>query len=242
MESKIFIYDFDGTFTPYPITRFKILEYCGLRAGDDFKFLKDKIKEKIVNDGLGRYEAIYACFFEVIKEAGYLLNDDNVSLGARELEYNSGVVPFLRNISSYNVKNYLVSSGIKVLLNRTIISKYFTDIYATTFKYNQDNLIEGIDFLMTDKKKVAAIKEILKCNGIAEDDCKNVVFVGDGLSDLYAMEYVKEHGGISVCVYLDDNSDVISVVKEKDVVSLFAYADYSEGSLLNNYLKEVCNK
>ena len=242
MKSKIFIYDFDGTFTPYPITRFKILECCGWSGVDDFKLLKDKIKEKMINDSLGQYEAIYDCFFEVIKEAGYLLNDDNVSLGAGELEYNSGVVPFLRNISAYNVKNYLVSSGIKVLLNRTIISKYFTDIYATTFKYNQDNLIEGIDFLMTDKKKVAAIKEILKCNGIAEDDCRNVVFVGDGLSDLYAMEYVKEHGGISVCVYLDDNSDVVSIAKEKDVVNLFAYADYSEGSLLNNYLKEAYNE
>lgn len=233
---KILIYDFDGTLTPYPITKFKILDKCGLKGGTADPKVKEVIAAKR-ESGMEHYEAIYTGFLELVSGRGFELNDDNMSLGADELEYNNGVFEFLEEINNMNVDNYLLSSGIKVLLERTHVAKYFEEIYATTFSY-KDNLIVGTGHIMSDKKKVDVIKEIVKNNGV--EDCRDVVYLGDGLTDLYAMEYVKDNGGTSIFVYLDPDNKELVMAKEKNCVSLFTLADYSKGSELYNYIMNLC--
>ena len=55
-------------------------------------------------------------------------------------------------------------------------------------------------------------------NNIDETDCSNVMYVGDGLTDMYAFEYVKEHGGEAVLVYNDNTEDIASEIKMKDII------------------------
>ena len=45
---------------------------------------------------------------------------------------------------------------------------------------------------MSDKNKVIAIKEILQKNGIDNEDCSNIIYIGDGFTDYYAMDFVKK--------------------------------------------------
>lgn len=237
---QIIIYDFDGTLTPHPITKFEVLDKCGLVGGIESLVLLKMIYDKINNEGMEQYEAIYTSFLEIIKKSGLELTDENLSLGAERLEYNKGAVAFMKKMHECGVKNYLLSSGVKVLLEKTIVYNYFDSVYATTFKYDSDNEIVGIDYLMSDKKKVDIIKKILVDNGKREDDCSNVIYVGDGLTDLYAMEYVKKHGGKSVFVYLNENSETLDKARNSDVVSNFFLADYSENSDLYNYFNNLC--
>ena len=234
---KIIIYDFDGTLTPYPVTKFGIFEKCGVVDMENDPGIFEKIKKFRIR-GLEEYDAIYSGFLEFILEHGFDLTDENMSLGAEKLEYNEGVFEYLEDISKFGVKNYLLSSGIKVLLDKTIVSKFFTDIYATTFRYDENNQIIGTDYLMSDKKKVDIIKKIMDENNLT--DCRDIIYIGDGLTDLYAMEFVKKNGGNSVFVYLDEQNKSISVAKERDVVSFFAYADYSSTSELRTYITKLC--
>ncbi len=236
MKKKIIIYDFDGTLTPYPITKFEILDKCGLVGGTSSPVLLEEINKKL-DEGYERYYAIYNCFLEVVRRSEYTLNDENISLGAEKLEYNEGVFEYFDELNKKDIKNYLISSGIKVLLDRTIVSDYFDEIYATTFKYENDIIIDT-DYLMSDKKKVDIIKKILIDNGYSENDCRDVIYIGDGLTDLYAMEYVKSNGGESIFVYLDDKNELIKVAEDSDAVSYFDYADYSINSTLFNYIME----
>lgn len=236
MKKKIIIYDFDGTLTPYPITKFEILDKCGLVGGTSSPVLLEAINRKLA-EGYERYYAIYNCFLDVVRKSEYTLNDENISLGAEKLEYNEGVFEYFDELKGKNIKNYLISSGIKVLLDRTAVSNYFNEIYATTFKYDNDIIIDT-DYLMSDKKKVDIIKKILIDNGYSDDDCSDVIYIGDGLTDLYAMEYVKSNGGDSIFVYLDDKNELIKVAENSDAVSYFDYADYSINSTLFNYIME----
>lgn len=236
MKKKIIIYDFDGTLTPYPITKFEILDKCGLVGGTSSPVLLEAINKKLA-EGYERYYAIYNCFLDVVRKSEYTLNDENISLGAEKLEYNEGVFEYFDELKEKNIKNYLISSGIKVLLDRTAVSNYFNEIYATTFKYDNDIIIDT-DYLMSDKKKVDIIKKILIDNGYSDDDCSDVIYIGDGLTDLYAMEYVKSNGGDSIFVYLDDKNELIKVAENSDAVSYFDYADYSINSTLFNYIME----
>lgn len=236
---KIIIYDFDGTLTPYSLPKFEILVKCGYKDGTYDPLFIEKFKSKVKDQNIDLYKAIFDTYLEVISSSGLTLTDDNFSLGSDNVEYNKGVEDFLHMLIENNITNYLLSSGVKVFLEHVSISKYFKDIYATTFTYNKNNTATGVDFLMSDKNKVPSIKEILTKNGITNEDCSSIIYIGDGLTDYYAMKYIKEHNGTSIFVYKDpNNKDLLSMQKE-NIVDLFTISDFSQDSELYNYIKEI---
>lgn len=235
---RIIIYDFDGTLTPYSIPKFEILEKSGMKDGAHNAQFLELLQKRSKTKKIGLHEAIYDIYFEAIKNAGLKLTDENFSLGYDRVEYNDGVIEFLNMLCQNNISNYLLSSGVKVFLEKTAISSYFKEIYATVFSYNQEHEATGVDFLMSDENKVVAIKEILEKNGM--DDCFSIIYIGDGLTDYYAMKYIKEHGGTSIFVYKSENSKDVQSMKEKAIVDFYAKADFSQSSELYNYVKELC--
>lgn len=237
---KIIIYDFDGTLTPYSLPKFEILEKCGLKNGAlNPKFLQMS-KEKSNNENIDLYTAIYETYFQIIKNAGFSLINDNFCLGADNVSYNNNVKEFLTFLKNNDIKNYLLSSGLEVYLKKTNISNLFTKIYATTLTYNSKQEATGIKYLMSDRNKVEAIKNIIKTLGNKSDDCQNIIYIGDGVTDYYAMEYVKRNGGTSIFVYKNKDSQDLKRLEKAKIVSFSAYADFSENSELSNYIKKLC--
>ena len=239
---SIIIYDFDGTLTPYSLPKFEILEKCGLQHGALNPNFLEMSKNKAQDEKVDLYTAIYRTYFEIIKNANLSLSDDNFCLGANTVIYNNGVVDFLNFLKDNGVSNYLLSSGIKVYLEKTNIAHFFEEIYGTTFIYNSNGEAVGIDYLMSDKNKVDAIKDIVKMTGNNENDCQNIIYIGDGFTDYYAMEYVKRNGGTSIFVYKNKNSQDLKRLKEKDVISFSTYADFSYDSQLSEFIKKLVLK
>lgn len=237
MNSNIIIYDFDGTLTPVPTPNFEILEYVGIKNPTSNKVYIDMINKKIDEDNMNLYEAIYNTYLEVIKDANVKLTNDNISMGSNNFEYNNGVVEFLEYTKKVGIKNYIVSSSIKVLLDETKVASYFEDIYATTFNYDDNKEAISIDYLLTDRKKVEVIKKILKDNNL--DNCNNIIYIGDGLTDYYAMEYVEKNGGKSIYIYYDKLDKNMEVMKNKNVVSLYTQADFRKNSEIYNYINKI---
>lgn len=236
---NIIIYDFDGTLTPEPIPKFEILEQCGINGSTTNPIFLQQVNNKINEKGIDLYQAIYEVYLESIKASTFELIDSSFILGYDKVKYNKGVKEFLNFLNKNNIKNYLLSSGIKVFLDNISISKYFTEIYATTFHYNEKMEATGIDYLMNDKNKIDAIKEIMKENNCK--DCSSIIYIGDGLTDYYAMEYVSMNGGIAIFVYQNANSNEVKLMKEKNIVHVYYKADYSLDSALSNYIFEKYN-
>lgn len=226
---------------------YEILEKCGLENGAQNPHFRELIEKKLSKLNGNFYQAYFQTYLEVIKNSGKKLIDENISFGADNLIYNDGVVEFLTMIKENNGKNYLLSAGMKTYLTKTKVASLFDQIFATTFLYNDNREIIGIDYLMSDKKKVDAIKKIIQEDKRNKNDCTDIIYIGDGLTDYYAMEYVKNNGGKVIFVYNDDkNEEVITIIKNKNIVDLFTKADYSVNSELNNYIKtlllEPCKK
>lgn len=237
---QIIIYDFDGTLTPYSLPKFEILERSGMKDGAyNPKFL-DLSQEKCKEKNIDLYTAMYETYFEIIKNAGFKLTDENFCLGHEDIELNLGVTKFLEMLNKNNITNYLLSSGVKVFLERISISPLFKEIYATSFLYNQDLEAVGFEYLMTDKNKVSAIKDILKKSNIKDEDCSNIIYIGDGFTDYFAMKYVKENGGTTIFVCNEFNSKDLQNIKEKNVVDYFTISDFSRNSELYNLIKHLC--
>lgn len=238
---KIIIYDFDGTLTPYPVPRFEILEKCGIKDEGINEFYI-RVKKKAINENIELYQALYEIYFETIKNAGFDLTDNNLCLGHDNVKYNNGVLEFLEMVSQNEFKNYLLSSGLTVFLSKTQVAPFFKKIYATTFNYNENGEVVSVDYLMSDKNKVDAIKEIMKENNIKSDDCSDIIYVGDGLTDCYAMEYVNKNNGTTIFVYQDENSKDVLTMRGKDVVSFYTKADFSLTGELTEYIKNLTHK
>jgi len=235
--TKIIIYDFDGTLTPNPVADFEILEKCGYNKPTKNVEYINKVNKKIDEDNMNIYEAVYTTFLETIKDANIEVSNENISLGANNFEYNEGVLEFLDYTKSNNIKNYIVSSSLKVLLDKTEVAPFFDEIYATTFKYNDKDEAYAIDYLLTDVEKVNVIKKILKANNL--NNCNNVIYIGDGLTDYYAMEYVRKNGGDTIYICYDKNDKNIDIMKRKNVVSLFSDANYSKESKIYKYINNL---
>lgn len=234
--SKIIIYDFDGTLTPFPIPKFDFLEACGFKDGLRNKELNIKVNNRSVEKNISKFQALYEEVLACLKENNYELNDETFSIGCKDVIYNEGVEEFLEYLNNNNVDNYLLSSGIKVFLEHTSVGKYFKEIYATTFKYENGQLID-VDYLMSPRNKVDAIKDIMKKNGMR--DCSDIIYIGDGMTDFHAMEFVINNNGTSIFVYGDNSKDGLEQIN--DVVSFRTRADYRLDKELFKYIKEKCN-
>lgn len=229
---KIVIYDFDGTLTPYPMTNFGILEKCGFIGGANNNEFQKLVVKRMVDKKIDAYTSFFETILDVIESYGYPLKDEVLLFDVDKLEYNNGVLEFLKYLNDSNVDNYIISSGIKCFLDNIVISKYFKEIYATTFKYNNKEIV-GIDNLITDTKKIDCIKDIMYKNNI--NDCSNIIYIGDGLTDLPIMEYVKNNGGITIYV----GSDIKDI--NKDNISYICDKDYSKNSDIYKIVSEKFN-
>lgn len=233
---KIIVYDFDGTLTPFPMPKLEFLEKCGIKNGLLDKEFNRRVIEISERNSVDRYKALYESILSLLKEKNIRLDNKTLSLGSDKVIYNKGVEEFLEYLNNNGVSNYLLSSGIKPFLYNVSIAPFFKDIYATTFKYI-DDIVVNVDFLMSDVNKVEAIKDIMKVNNLI--DCRDIIYIGDGLTDYFAMDYVFNNKGTTIFVYKDYNEEYINQMK--DITSYVIKNDFSFDKELVNTIKKLCD-
>lgn len=64
-----------------------------------------------------------------------------------------------------------------------------------------------------------------------------MLYIGDGLTDYYAMNFVKQNGGITIFVYQEEKD--IEEIDEKDVVTFYTSGNFLPNSKLNNYIMNL---
>lgn len=238
MNKPILIYDYDGTLTTNSVPRVNLMDELGCTP----EYYEQKMKEWIhENPKSDVFDAYYITFLNVLKEKGYPLTDETFAKATNISDYNPGVFDYFEDFKD-SADHYLVSSGFKIPLLHTPIAKYFKEIYGTTFAYDKDGNAYGIDYAMNDRKKVDKIKEICEAHGNPNYDCTNMVYLGDGLTDVYAMEFMKTHGGTAIFVHQPHETlDNFNKLHEQGVVDIVRVADYSRNSELYNLLKGIIN-
>ena len=226
----VVIYDFDGTLTPYSLPQYEIIKKCGY----DEEKLMNRIAEKLTNSE-GLYEAYYKCYIEILLENNILLTKENVCLSADKIEFNNGVIEYFKNFQSQitGVQHYIVTSGIKDYVDKTVIRKFVDGVYGVTF--NEENgIYKDIDILLTDKKKVDVIKQVQKDN----NETNNIIYFGDGLTDSFAFEYVHSIGGKNVFIATKNESmETYKKLNVKGIIDKCFEPDFSMDSELSKYIQ-----
>jgi len=159
------------------------------------------------------------------------------------------------------VEHYIISSGLREMIEGSPIAGEFRKIYASSFRYDKHGVAVWPAMAINYTTKTQFLFRINK--GILDQvwDDKSVnkfiskserpvpftrmVYLGDGSTDIPCMRLVKEQGGFSFAVY---NPDDVEKRKETekllrdDRVNFVAPADYSPGKDLETKLKAVLAK
>lgn len=232
----IAIYDFDGTLTPFGFPQYPILKQCGSTD----KTLKERIKQVIAS---GRAPEFYSAFYQscqdILDENGIPMTRSNICLGAQDTKLNPGVEEYFKRFrsSKTGIKHYIVTSGIKDYVDETVIRDLVDGIYGVTYK-QEDGMLQEIDFLLTDKKKVDVIKEIQKANR----GTKEVVYFGDGLTDKFAFEYVHSIGGTTIFVApegSEHSQESYRELNKNGAIDHCLDADFRKGSEIFRFMRQI---
>ncbi|HET9470671.1 MAG TPA: hypothetical protein VFO24_06165, partial [Usitatibacter sp.] len=176
---------------------------------------------------------------------------------ARAIEYFPGVATWFGRINAYvrkrsrgqvKVQHYLISAGQKEILDGVSIRRHFKRIYASEYHFNHHGVATFPKLLVTDTMKtqflfrinkgIEAVTESIN-EHMPEDErpipFQNMIYVGDGMTDVPSMALTKKNGGHTVAVY-DAHGDRgrATCVKLLDAgrVDFVAEADFRAASRL----------
>lgn len=180
------------------------------------------------------------------------------SLG-KDLKYFDGVTTWFSRINEYAkehgviVEHYLLSSGTKEIVDGCSIAKEFTAVYGCEFLFdNKTGLPIWPKLAVNYTQKTQYFFRIAKGVTDANDDdglnqksgekripYRNMVYLGDGMTDVPCMILAKQNGGKSIAVYPEGKKEKVISLFEDGRVNYIARADYSAGSDLEKVMQLI---
>jgi len=135
------------------------------------------------------------------------------------------------------ISHTVVSAGLKPTLEGTVLAEHMDHIFGYSFF---DDLTEGdaIDEVKSTSSSVEKIHAIVtvsqgETNGSYEFPIRNMIYIGDGQTDIPAFRFVKKRGGLTICVYNPEKEGAEEkALKLKKDVAFVLPADYRRAEKL----------
>ncbi|SDF77301.1 haloacid dehalogenase-like hydrolase [Celeribacter baekdonensis] len=249
------VYDFDGTLSPEPMQHYGVLSELGVEASDFWNDVKEKKSKE-------RAEELLVYMKEMID----LAEERNVSLDKKafanhgaKIKLFEGVETWFPRINKYirdrapdiEVEHYIISAGLKEMIVGCSIAKYFKEIYACEFRYNEQDKPVWPARIISDTSKTQYLfrinKGVLDVNDsinshmpreerrIPFDD---MLYFGDGDTDVPSMAVMMQSEGHSIAVHKPGGCPRKCIaLKKAKRIDFFAAADYRDGSELDVLVK-----
>ena len=254
-----FLYDFDKTLCTTDMQNYSFIPSLGMTPGEFWP----------VANGFGsanRMDGILAYMYTMIRESerkGIPFTREALVEKGGSIVLFPGVEDWFSRINAFGesqgvqVEHYIISSGLKEIIEGCPISREFKEIYASEFYYDESgkpawpklavNFTAKTQFVYRINKGVLDVSDDKTLNDSMPDDSKrvpftNMIYFGDGLSDVPCMKMMRAYGGQAVAVYQDSNRMGVEELLAKGRVDFIFKADYSEGSALDLTVKNIIRK
>ena len=180
------------------------------------------------------------------------------SCGA-DIEFYNGVKTWFKRLNEYALskdivlEHYIISTGNKEMIEGTSIFKEFKKIYGSEFLYNKSGEAFWPKFVVNGTTKTQYLFRINK--GISGDDFmeakvnervekkrvkfSNMIYIGDGVTDIPCMTMLKKEGGKSIGIYTADNKERVQQFLVEDRINYVCPANYRENSYLDRTVKLI---
>ena len=254
-----FLYDFDKTLCTTDMQDYAFIPSLGYTPAE-FWAIANAFGRGNHMDGLLAY--MYTMIDECRKKGVRLERDFLVRCG-NAVELFPGVREWFARINAFGadlgvaVEHYVLSSGLKEIIEGSGVAHEFREIYACEFLYGADGLAmwPKLDVNFTNKtqfvyrinKGVLDVANDRDLNASMPDDSKripftNMIYVGDGLSDVPCMKMMRAYGGQAVAVYQSGNRAAVENLLSGGRVDFIFPADYREGTILDATMKNILRR
>ena len=246
------MYDFDKTLALDDMQNFGFIPSLGMTPeefwGKTGEFAKATGVEKILS--------YMYMMVAIAKEKGIALTREWLKEQGANIKFFPGVTTWFQRVNDYGeqhgvkVEHYLLSSGTKEIVDGCQIAKEFKAIYGCEFYYGEDNTPIWPKLAINYTQKTQYFFRISKGTLDANNDkqlnektperripYRNMVYLGDGMTDVPCMILVKENGGKSIAVYSEGEKEKVLSLFNEGRVNYIARADYSSGSDLEKVIK-----
>jgi phosphoserine phosphatase len=255
------VYDFDGTLSPRSMQEYTVLPNLGVKDVDAFW---DKVSAEARMTGAENTLVWMRRIKELAEDERRSITRAYFKSCGREITYFPGVEKFFKAVNAYvkkvsggkmQLRHYIVSAGLKEILEGVSIRNEFHNIFGSEYFYDQSGRPNFPKVVITDTIKTQYLFRINKGKEdlgesinehMSEVDrpipFENIIYVGDGLTDVPAMTLTKKSGGHSIAVYRPEHKKGLETCKRllsANRVDFIAHADYRRESELSRYVTGI---
>lgn len=253
------MYDFDKTLSTRDMQEYSFIPKLGMTA-KEFWAETDRLAE---SENMDKILAYLRLMLKKAAEKGVAVTRDKfVELG-KDIEYFPGVEDWFSRINEFGkslgvvVEHYVISSGLKEIIEGSSVYKNFKQVYACEFLYDHNgvavwlktavNYTNKTQFLFRINKGALELYKDAELNGYTEEQSRrvpfrNMIYIGDGMTDVPCMKLVKLNGGQSVAVFKKRKKETAEKLIRENRVDYITEANFTDGSELDGIVKTAIEK
>lgn len=257
-------YDFDGTLSADNMQEYDFIPKLGVTAEEFWKESQD-LGSKQRADPILTYMYL---MLEAAKNKGIPIKRADFEKSGNKITFFKGVDTWFDRISHYGdqlnieIEHYIISSGLREIIDGCLIASKFKKIFASSFMYNDNgiacwpaqaiNYTTKTQYLFRINKGTIDESDHNLINKFIPDEQRHVpfkrmLFIGDGSTDVPSFRLMKSQGGHAIAVYNKDAGEIAkNHVREIACggrrVNLIFDTDYSENSPIENAVKSILQK
>ncbi len=251
------MYDFDKTLSPKNMQDYGFMDGLGM-SSEEFWSECTRLTKK--ND----MDSILSYMYLMLEKgkSSMLTKRENFNALGKSVKLFPGVKSWFGRMNDYceqrglKCEHYIISSGLKEIIEGTEIAGEFKEIYAASFLYGANGLAEWpamavnftskTQFLYRVNKGVLDVTDQHSLNNYLPDDERrvpftNMIYFGDGDTDVPCMKLTRVNGGHSIAVYQDDSEEASKLIHEGRVDFAFP-ADYRKGHKLEKTIFTIIDE
>ena len=253
------LYDFDKTLCTTDMQEYDFIKNLGMTSSEFWG-------EAAAITANHEVEKILAYMFVMIKkckEKGIPLTQEYLRSCGANVELFNGVLTWFDRINEYGrslgveIEHYIISSGTYEIIEGTPIAKYFKRIYACRYMYDENgeavwpalaiNYTLKTQYIYRISKGTLDVTDDYNLNRVQDESLRriayhNMIYIGDGMTDIPCMKLVKERGGKSIALFPEGHSDNVRPLVDDDRINYVCVANYAPDSPLEKIVKLMIEK
>ena len=260
MKTKIaLVYDFDKTLSTRDMQEFGLIQALGMTP-DEFWGSCETFG---VDNGVDNVLAYMYRILKVAKEKNIKITKEFLYEFGKNVKFFDGLTTWFDRINEFGKKNdvlvehYVISSGTKEIIEGTEIAKYFKEIFACYYAYENDvavwpalaiNYTNKTQFIYRINKGIFGVRDTRVNDEMPHSQrpipFSHIVYIGDSQTDIPSMRLVSKKGGTSIGLYTKNsrNETYLRNLIKNERLDFIAEADYSENHEFDVIVKGIIKK
>ncbi len=247
-------YDFDKTLATKNMQDFSFIPNLGMTSEEFWLMCRKQVK----NQGMDSTLSYLKVMMDECAKRGIKMTRSYLQQMGKDIIFFEGVSTWFKRLNSYakkhgvTLEHYIISAGNKEIIEGCSIFKEFKNVFGCEFLYGKDGVALWPKTLVNYTLKTQFLFRICKgINDLTDEEkinqrvvekhveFRNMIYLGDGLTDIPCMTLVKEKGGVAISVYQPNKKEACISLVHDNRVNFACKSDFKSGSSLEKLVKLI---